>query len=68
MNSGNLTGQATYNYEWATFSGDKRALDWQMKSLTSKKAEAPPATEQMVLQALENLTNQVYSAIKSAVE
>lgn len=68
MNSGNLTGQASYNYEWATFSGDKRALDWQMKSLTSKKAEAPPATEQMVLQALENLTNQVYSAIKSAVE
>lgn len=68
LNSGNLTGQATYNYEWATFSGDKRALDWQMKSLTSKKVEAPPAQEQMVLRALENLTNQVYSAIKSAME
>ncbi len=68
LNSGNLTGSSDYNYEWVTFSGDKRALDWQLKSLSNKKAEAPPAQEQMVLLALEDLTGQMVTAIKSAVD
>ncbi len=68
LHSENLTGTSQYEYEWATYSGDKRALSFYQKSLIDKNYEAPPANEQMVLQALENLIGQISFAIRSALE
>ena len=68
LHSENLTGTSQYIYEWATYSGDKRALSYYQKSLIDKNDEAPPAKEQMVLQALENLIGKISFALSKALE
>ena len=68
LHSENLTGNSQYEYKWATFSGDKRALSFYQKSLINKNDEATSTNEQMVLLALENLIGKISFAISSALE
>jgi hypothetical protein len=57
-----VTGVSSWQYSWATYTGDQRALSDSQKSLTQKK-ETYPATDQLVEKArqdlLTNLSNQL---------
>ena len=57
-----VTGVSSWQYSWATYTGDQRALSDAQKSLTQKK-ETYPATDQLVEKArqdlLTNLSNQL---------
>jgi len=54
-----------FKAEWATFTGDKRALDRNAQSLTSRTEEIAPTEENMVLEAANKLSNSLASALKA---
>ena len=66
--SGNIEGDYNYSYNWATFTGDQRVLDYRTKMLTKKDAKSPPDKDQMVYSALEKLIDNFYIQIKSSLQ
>lgn len=52
----NVNGDVIWQYDWATFSGDVRALNSSQVSLT-KKAEVNPNSQDMFNQSMRNLEN-----------
>jgi len=59
-----ITGVSTWQYQWATYSGDSRALNDSHKSLVQKK-EAYPATDQLVDKARQDLLNNISNQLKN---
>ena len=68
MSSENIKGEYNYSYQWATSTGDARALDWQIKNLINNKKEQPPNRQAMVMIALNLLTDKLYNKILLAVK
>ena len=68
LNSENIKGEYNYSYQWATSTGDTRALDWQIKNLINNKKEQPPNRQAMVMIALNQLTDKLYNKILLAVK
>ena len=68
LNSENIKGEYNYSYQWATSAGDTRALDWQIKNLINNKKEHPPNRQEMVIIALNQLTDKLYNKILLAVK
>lgn len=58
--SNSLNEQYKYEYEWATYTGDKRALSSKVKSLIRKDAETAPAKGEMIA----SLSNKVSKKLK----
>jgi hypothetical protein len=52
-----FSGQASFTTEWATYSGDERALDRNAKKLVKRFEEPAPVDEEMVNRAAKDLSN-----------
>ena len=63
INSGIVQTDAKFFHEWATFTGDKRALNSQYSRLVSKKEKFAPSKSELVMQAAEALPNKLMEKI-----
>ena len=63
--SRSFSGDANFKTEWATYSGDERALKGNAKKLTQKAEEPAPVEEEMVNRAAKNLSK---SLAKTLIE
>ena len=54
--SRSFSGDADFKTEWATYSGDERALSGNTKKLTQKSEEPAPVEEEMVNRAAKDLS------------
>lgn len=59
-----VTGVSTWSYQWASYSGDQRALNDSQKSLVGKK-ETSPSTDQLVEKARQDLLNNLTNQLKN---
>jgi len=62
--SESFTGESKFKYEWATYSGDERALDRKASELVKKGERPAPTAEQLVNQAAENLSTSLAKSLK----
>ncbi len=63
--SDSFTGKYNFQYEWARYSGDERALSSGSKSLTSKSEQLAPVNDEMVNKAKKDLMTSLASALKN---
>ena len=61
--SESFTGQDTFQYEWAKFSGNERALDSKSKKLISKTEKRSPVEEEMIFNALKDLSHSLSTTL-----
>ncbi len=59
-----VVGNANWQYDWATYSGDARALNSNQVNLTKRK-EAFPNEQELFNQSMRNLENNLGSQLKS---
>jgi len=59
-----ISGDAKFEHKWASVSGDVRALDNTRKKLTKKTQKSAPSREQMIMNAVDNLTLKMTRKIK----
>jgi hypothetical protein len=59
-----ITGRSSWQYSWATYSGDARALNDSQKGLVQKKEAYPPG-EQLVEKARQDLVNNISNQLKN---
>ena len=64
LNSEMVSGSRQFNFTWATYNGDQRALSNHVKKLTRKSEKAAPSKEQLVLDAITNLNEKIIRKIK----
>ena len=64
LNSEMVSGNRQFNFTWATYSGDKRALGNDIKKLARKSEKATPSKEQLVLDAITHLNEKIIRKIK----
>jgi len=58
--SNSIKEEFKFEYEWATYTGDKRALSYQLKSLIRKEAETAPSKGSMITE----LSNKISKKLK----
>ena len=63
VNSGIVKTESKFFHEWATFTGDKRALSSQYSRLVSQKEKFAPSKSELVMQAAETLPNKLMEKI-----
>jgi len=63
-----FTGKYDFKYEWATYTGDERALDSHSKKLASKSEIRAPVAEELIHNAAKNLSQSLTKALKSYVK
>lgn len=51
-----VSGEESYQFEWAKFSGDERALDYNERKLASKQEEFAPVEDVLVTDAAKSLS------------
>lgn len=61
--SESFSGDADFTVEWATYSGDKRALNRHAKNLIKKFEEPAPVEEEMVNRAAKNLSKSLSNTL-----
>jgi len=54
--SESISGEETFQFEWAKFSGDERALDYSERKLAGKQEEFAPVEESLVTDATKKLS------------
>ncbi len=64
LNSEMVSGSRQFNFTWATYNGDQRALSNEVKKLTRKSEKAAPSKEQLVLDAITNLNEKIIRKVK----
>ena len=64
LNSEMVSGSRQFNFTWATYSGDKRALGNDIKKLARKSEKTTPSKEQLVLDAITQLNEKIIRKIK----
>ena len=64
LNSDMVSGSHQINFIWATYHGDKRALNNDIKKLTRKSEKVPPTKDQLVLDAITDLNKKMIRKIK----
>ena len=68
ISGGNVEGIYNYSYDWATFNGNEKVLDYRWKKKLKKNAKAPPNKEELINKALEKITENFYNQIKSSIQ
>ena len=68
ISGGNVEGIYNYSYDWATFNGNEKVLDYRWKKKLKKNAEVPPNKEELINSALEKITENFYNQIKSSIQ
>ena len=64
LNSDMVSGSHQINFTWATYHGDKRALNNDIKKLTRKSEKVPPSKDQLVLDVITDLNKKIIRKIK----
>ena len=64
LNSEIVNGSRQFNFTWATYNGDQRAFNNDVKKLTRKSEKSAPSKEQLVLDAITNLNEKIIRKIK----
>ena len=64
LNSEMVSGSRQYDFTWATYNGDQRAISKDVRKLTRKSKKAAPSKEQLVLDAITNLNEKIIPKIK----
>ena len=59
LNSEMVSGSSQFDFTWATFNGDKRALSNDVRKLTRKSEKAATSKEQLALDAITNLNEKI---------
>ena len=62
--SESFTGNANFKHEWATFTGDERALDWGTRRLAGASEEPAPVETEMINRAGKDLSRSLSSTLK----
>lgn len=65
IKSNAFTGKADFKSEWGRFTGDERALSGEIATLCARNEEAPPSEDELVNNALRNLSDTLASEIIS---
>lgn len=63
--SESFTGSLKYSYDWATYTGDKRALNSHARSLTNRSQKPEPVPDELVNQAMQSLQSQIVTQIRN---
>ena len=64
LNSEIVSGSRQFNFTWATYNGDQRALSNDVRKLTRKSEKGAPSKDQMVIDAITNLNKKIIQKIK----
>lgn len=64
LRSESFIGEAAEEKEWATFSGDERALSWRTKQLTGRREQLVPVAEEMVSRAANKLAQSLSASLR----
>lgn len=67
IHSNSISCSAGYHHEWATYTGNKKALSWSAKSLVQAEAEVAPSNGELVLKALDDLARQSVNGISDNI-
>ena len=59
-----VNGNQQFDYQWATYNGDYRALSKEVKKLTHKSENSTPSKDQMVLDVITDLNEKMIRKIK----
>jgi len=59
-----VNGDQQFDYQWATYNGDQKALSNEVKKLTRKSEKSTPSKEQMVLDVITALNEKLIQKIK----
>ena len=59
-----FTGESSFSHEWATFTGDERALSYQVKKLTKEERKVAPSRDERVNEAAGQLAVSLAQKIK----
>jgi len=62
--SESFEGKSEFNTEWATFSGDERALSYRSKRATRQREQVAPVGAEMVSRAASNLAKNLTATLK----
>ena len=57
--NGTLRGQENFFHEWATYEGDKRALNKKFKSLIKRKDKFSPSKDEMLIKIAKSISYQL---------
>ena len=63
--SGNVKGKKDYFYEWASFEGDKRALNSKYSRLINRKEQFAPSKDDFYLEISRNIAKQLEKKISN---
>ena len=63
--TGSVAQSKSYNYEWATFKGDKRALSSRYSLLVRRKEQFAPSEDELFLTVVENISKKLEKKISS---
>ena len=63
--TGSVAQSKSYNYEWATFKGDKRALSSRYSLLVRRKEQFAPSKDELFLTVVENISKKLEKKISS---
>ncbi|MBT3251204.1 MAG: hypothetical protein HN729_10410 [Candidatus Marinimicrobia bacterium] len=67
IHSNTVTATYVHEYEWVTYSGDKRALSVLAQLMISREERPPPSNTKMVLDVIEEVTSKLVSDIKKTL-
>jgi len=67
IRSQTTTGQFKFQHDWATFTGDERALNHRTTSLVKKGRANPPEEGDLVYRALMDLSEKVTAGIRNSL-
>ena len=67
IHSNTVTADYIHEYEWITYSGDKRALSVLAQLMISREERPPPSNTKMVLDVIEEVTSKLVADIKKTL-
>ena len=63
--TGSVAQNKSYQYEWATFKGDKRALNSKYSRLVNRKEQFAPSKDELFLTVVEIISKKLEKKISS---
>ena len=63
--TGSIAQKKSYQYEWATFKGDKRALNSKYSLLVNRKEQFAPSEDELFLAVVEVISKKLEKKISS---
>ena len=68
LSSNSYSENYKFNHKWATYTGDKRALTKEARSLTRKKAATAPSAGEMISELSSKISGKIKKDLKNALD